>query len=89
MGGFMYEVKQVFFDNWYWFVGGGFVFAMMGFAAFKGKLQTICKTAWQAAVPLLVPLAVVGVLEVYNKMLVGSVYRPWIAVYEDRGYFDK
>jgi hypothetical protein len=34
--------------------------------------------------PIVLPLAVVGAIEIYNKMLVGSIVRPWVAVYEHR-----
>jgi len=38
--------------------------------------------------PIILPLAIVGAIEIYNKLLVGSIIRPWIAVYEDRAWQD-
>ena len=49
-------------------------------AAIKGHFRGAFQKLWAVIFPLLIPLALVGAVEMYNKVLVGSLARPWIVM---------
>lgn len=47
-------------------------------AAIKGHFRGAFQKLWAVIYPLLIPLALVGAVEMWNKIQIGVVGRPWL-----------
>lgn len=75
MEGFLKHV----IDNWQHIVIGVALVAVVA-GAITARGKQIGQKLWAVIFPLLIPLALVGAVEMYNKVLVGSLARPWIVM---------
>jgi hypothetical protein len=75
MEGFLRHV----IDNWQHIViGVALVAVVAGAVTARGK--QLAQKLWAVIFPLLIPLALVGAVEMWNKIQIGVVGRPWIVM---------
>ena len=66
-------------EHWLLIGLGGMIIATFVGGAVKVGTKRLAKSIWDIALPLMIPLALVGAVEMYNKIQIGVAARPWVA----------